>query len=100
MKRRRDAQRAKDLSAERVERLFRLAFEEYALHPERADRYVQIARRICTRTRFRMSRQFKRMVCKHCGRYLPPTERRVRLRDGIMTATCLRCGKQMRYPYR
>jgi ribonuclease P protein subunit RPR2 len=99
VKRRRDAHRAKDLSAERIDRLFRLASEEYALHPERSDRYVQIARKICTRTRLRMPRQLKRMVCKHCGRYLPPIETRVRLRDGVLTVTCLRCGKQMRYPY-
>jgi ribonuclease P protein subunit RPR2 len=99
LKRRKDAHRAKDISAERIERLFQMASDEYALHPERSDRYVEIARKICTRTRLRMPRQFKRMVCKHCGKYLPAAMRRVRLRDGVLTVTCLKCGEQMRYPY-
>jgi ribonuclease P protein subunit RPR2 len=60
---------------------------------------VQIARRISTRTRVRMPRLLKRLFCRHCGTYLSASASKVRLRDGILTTTCLACGKQMRRPY-
>jgi ribonuclease P protein subunit RPR2 len=82
-----------------MEILFELASHELPFHPERSDRYVQIARLIGTRIRIKMSSQMKKMLCKHCGSYLSASERRVRLSRGCITATCLRCGKQTRIPY-
>lgn len=100
MRRKKDAQRARELSRERMERLFQLAAEAYDVHPDRCDRYVQIARRISTRMRVRMPRHLKALFCRHCGSYLPASETRVRLREGVLTVTCLRCGRQTRRPYR
>lgn len=100
MRRKNNAVQARDIARQRTELLFELAMQEYALHPERADRYVQIARKICTRIRIRMPSRLKRLFCKHCGCYLPAAGRRVRLSNGIVTATCLRCGKQARIPYK
>lgn len=97
---RRQAQEARDLARQRMQRLFYLAHEEHSQHPDRSDRYVAIARRISTRLRVRMPRELKRLFCKHCGCYLPAPARRVRLRDGMVTVTCLRCGVVVRYPYR
>jgi ribonuclease P protein subunit RPR2 len=99
VRRRKDAFKAREISRQRIERLFSLADEEYGAHPERSDRYVGIARRICTRMRIRMLRHLKAKFCKHCGSYLLPSARRVRLKDGIITETCLRCGRQLRRPY-
>ncbi|MDD1741411.1 MAG: ribonuclease P, partial [Methanothrix sp.] len=84
----------------RMERLFLLADAAHLHNPERSDRYVQIARRISTRTRVRMPSGLKHLFCPHCGSYLAPEKVRVRLRQGILTATCLSCGKQKRRPYR
>ena len=61
---------------------------------------MQIARQISTRTRVRIPRHLKRIFCKHCGGFLFPSGARVRLRDGVLTTTCIGCGKQMRRPYR
>ncbi|VVB69841.1 Ribonuclease P protein component 4 [uncultured archaeon] len=100
MRRRKDAQKARDLALQRMERLFSLAAAAaQELHPERSDRYVQIARQISTRTRVRMPRHLKRLFCKHCGGFLSPSSARVRLHDGVLTSTCLRCEKQTRRPY-
>jgi ribonuclease P protein subunit RPR2 len=99
VRRKKDAHKARDISMQRVQRLFELATEAYSRAPQRADRYVQIARKICPRTGTRMPRHIKRQICGKCGRYLPPGATRVRLRKGILTVTCLRCGEQMRYPY-
>jgi len=99
VRRRKDGHKARDLAVQRMERLFLLAEEEHECHPERSDRYVQIARRISTRTRVRMPRHLKSLFCRRCGSYLPASAVRVRLRDGMLTATCLHCGSQVRRPY-
>ncbi|MDM7935446.1 MAG: ribonuclease P [Methanothrix sp.] len=100
MRRRRGVQQARDLALQRMERLFYLAAEEHPLHPERSDRYVEIAMRIATRIRVRMPGYLKRQFCKQCGCFLPASETRVRLRSGVLTSTCLRCGWQRRRPIR
>ncbi|HOV52562.1 MAG TPA: ribonuclease P [Methanothrix sp.] len=99
MRRRKDSHKARDLAVQRMERLFSLAAKEYETHPERSNRYVQIALKISARTRVRMPRQLKSFVCKSCGCYLSASGRRVRLREGILVTTCSSCGKQMRRPY-
>ena len=71
MRRKNNAAQAKDIARQRMEILFELASQELPFHPERSDRYVQIARMIGTRIRIRMSSQMKKMLCKHCGSYLP-----------------------------
>ena len=100
VRRRKDSHKARDLALQRMERLFVLAGAVHAAHPERSDRYVQIARKICTRTRVRMPRLLKRLFCRHCGSFLTAAATRVRLREGVLTTTCLLCGEQMRRPYR
>jgi ribonuclease P protein subunit RPR2 len=100
VRRRKDSHKARDLAVQRMERLFVLADAAHSTHPERSDRYVQIARKISTRTRVRMPRNLKRLFCRNCGCFLSPDKARVRLHQGVLTATCLSCGEQMRHPYR
>ncbi|MDD4448666.1 MAG: ribonuclease P [Methanothrix sp.] len=100
MRRRKDSHKTRDLALQRMERLFELAAATHPAHPKRSERYVQIARKICTRTRVRMPRPLKRLFCKHCGSFLAPAATRVRLREGVLITTCLLCGEQMRRPYR
>jgi len=100
VRRRKDSHKTRDLALQRMERLFVLAEEEHWNHPERSRRYVEIAKKISTRTRVRMPRPLKRLYCHHCGCYLSPEVSRVRLRDGILITTCTRCEGQMRRPYR
>ena len=92
--------RGRDLARQRIERLFVLAEEEHQQHPERSDRYVEIARRMGMRMRVRIPRRLQRRICKGCRCYLSHERARVRLRDGRVTVTCLECGEEMRYPYR
>lgn len=97
MRRRKEAYRSREIAQERIERLFQLAAEEQ--HPERSDRYVQLARAISTRMRVRMPGHLKTLICKGCRCYLPAWGYRVRLREKVLTTTCLRCGRQTRRPY-
>ncbi|MDO9098102.1 MAG: ribonuclease P protein component 4 [Candidatus Methanoperedens sp.] len=91
---------AKDMAHQRIQRLFELAGQEFKTHPDRSNRYVQLARRIGMRYRVRMPVELKRMVCKHCHAYLVQgATARTRLQGTHITTTCTVCGKQMRLPY-
>jgi ribonuclease P protein subunit RPR2 len=99
VRRRKEAYRSREIAQERIERLFQLAAEEQQMHPERSDRYVQLAWKISTRMRVRIPRHLKMLFCKGCRCYLPAWGSRVRLREKVLTITCLRCGRQTRRPY-
>ncbi|SES62500.1 ribonuclease P protein subunit Rpp21 [Methanococcoides vulcani] len=91
----------KDIATERIECLFKLAGESYSSNPHRSDRYVALARRIGMRYRIRLPSYLKRRICKGCHSFLVPgNSSRIRLHGRYMTITCLKCGKEMRYPYR
>lgn len=91
----------KDIAIERIEYLFKIAEENYSSNPHRSDRYVALARRIGMRYRVRLPSYLKRRICKGCHSFLVPSDSsRVRLHGRYMTITCLKCGKEMRYPYK
>ncbi|MCX8206733.1 MAG: ribonuclease P [Methanothrix sp.] len=97
---RRQAHLLKDIARQRMERLFELARASAEAHPERSDRYVELALRIGMRLRVRPTREMKRLFCKSCMGYLSPAQRMVRLRDGILVIRCMRCGHISRMRYR
>lgn len=90
------------IAAERIEVLFRLAEKEaFKGHLGRANRYVELGRKIGMRYNVRLPSEFKRRVCRECHAYLlPPKTARVRVRDSRVVTTCLKCGAVMRFPYR
>ena len=89
-----------DMAIQRIERLFQFADHEFDEHPDRSNRYVQLARKIGMRYNVRIPKRLKRRMCRHCYSYLVPgSNARVRLRGTYVAITCLVCEKQMRYPY-
>ena len=56
----------KKIARERIEILFEQARQEFCAHPERSNRYVDIARKIAMRQRIRIDREFRRQFCHHC----------------------------------
>ncbi|MGD9911152.1 MULTISPECIES: ribonuclease P protein component 4 [Methanothrix] len=97
---RRQAHLLKDIARQRMERLFELARANAETHPERSDRYVELALKIGMRLRVRPTREMKRMFCKSCRGFLSPAQRMVRLRDGVLVIRCMRCGHISRMRYR
>lgn len=85
------------VAKERISVLFeqaRLAFPE---HPERSNRYVEIARRIAMRQRVRIGRGLRRQYCHHCNAFLVPgRNERVRVHRGNVVITCLLCNRKTR----
>jgi ribonuclease P protein subunit RPR2 len=82
----------------RVLELFALAEREsLGHHPELADRYVTLARRIGMRYNVRLLREYRELYCRTCSTYwVEGRTVRTRLRSGRRVRTCLKCGRQRR----
>jgi len=88
----------KKIGKERISELFAQAKQAFPEHPERSNRYVELARRIAMRQRVRIDREFRRQYCHHCYAFLVPgSNMRVRVHDGNVVVTCGSCNKKMRY---
>lgn len=90
------------IALKRIRILFKLAMDSIHTDPDLAQRYIEIARKISMRTKVRIPREFRRMICRHCKRFiLPGVNSRVRIqprREPHVVVTCLLCGGHMRYP--
>ncbi len=91
----------KALAFERVERLLTLAEEAFAARPDLSDRYVRLAWKLKTRYNLRLPRSLGMKFCRKCFSFWRPgASCRVRVKSGMVTITCLRCGRIRRLPYR
>jgi len=92
----------RQIALERIRTLFRLAKETIHEDPRLAQRYVEIARKIAMRTKLRLPREYRRMICRHCKSFIfPGVNCRVRIqsrREPHVVVTCLVCGKHTRLP--
>jgi ribonuclease P protein subunit RPR2 len=88
----------KKIARERISVLFGQARDAFAAHPERSNRYVELARKIAMRQRVRIDREFRRQYCHHCYAFLVPgNNMRVRVHRGNVVVTCGSCNKKTRY---
>lgn len=86
------------IARDRVSTLFALAEEEARTgHPELADRYVGLARRIGMRYNVRLLAEYRELYCRGCSAFwVEGRTVRTRLRSGHRVRTCLRCGRERR----
>ncbi len=88
----------KKIASERIEILFDQAYRN-RFDPERASRYVSLAREIAMRQRLRMPKEYRRSFCPGCRTYFVPGKNlRVRIQHGKVIYTCGVCGLVTRYP--
>jgi ribonuclease P protein subunit Rpp21 (EC 3.1.26.5) len=89
------------VAAERIETLFDLAAAAVtADDPERARRYLRLAKRISERTRTPIPAHRKRQMCRGCDlRLIAGRTARVRVRPGRVVIRCTSCGQLHRYPF-
>ncbi|GEM_PF-613430 len=81
------------IATERIHRLFELAEEEFALHPERSRRYVELALRIAKRNNAKMPGELKKKYCKKCGAFLHRGKNaELKESGGILEVKCAECG--------
>ncbi len=90
---------ASDIAARRMSLLFGLSRKALREgRPERARRYVTLARRISQRTNTPLPRD--ETYCKRCNMPLDVGRNcRVRVMNGNVKITCLECGDIRRMPY-
>ncbi|WP_321506872.1 ribonuclease P [uncultured Methanoregula sp.] len=89
---------SKKIARERIWVLFGQARQEFHTHPERSNRYVELARKIAMRQRIRIDRDLRRQYCHHCYAYLVPGQNmRVRVHRGNVVVTCRTCNRRTRY---
>ena len=92
----------RSFARKRIDTLYHLA-EKAALQGQttRADRYVQLARRIGMRYLVRTPKEFKHLFCKHCYHFLlPGVTCQVRIQKGHKTILCHHCKRYIRIPYK
>ncbi|UCE39203.1 MAG: ribonuclease P [Thermoplasmata archaeon] len=89
-----------NIAKERIDILFDLAEKEArAYNLQRANRYVELARKIGMRYNVRVPSHFKRRYCKFCHSYLVPSvNSRVRIKYKKIVIFCENCGSYMRMP--
>jgi ribonuclease P protein subunit RPR2 len=89
-----------NIAGERIEILFNLAQKEArAKNLHRANRYVDLARKIGMRYNVRIPGNYKRRFCRHCHTYLVPGDNsRVRIRDKKIIIFCKTCNGYTRMP--
>jgi len=67
----------------------------------RADRYVEIARKIGMKHNISLDSKYKRRICKNCYSYLLPSKScKTRIKDGMIITRCLSCGYINRFEYK
>ncbi len=99
--RKRERREIEKIARERMEYLMRLADDVFLRDRERAQRYVEICRRLGMRSRVRIPRAWRWRICRGCKAFLwPGVNCRVRLRvrrQSHIVVTCFNCGHHMRY---
>ena len=100
----RTGRRTKEMVAIAKERINILMVnaETEAIHNNnsaRANRYVELSRKIGMRYNVRIDKKYSNMICRGCNTYLGTSETaRVRCQSGRMIITCKNCGRVKRFP--
>ena len=82
------------------EYFFERAEMEFITHPERSDRYVELARKLSTKYNTKIPEKWSRRYCRNCGKFLYYGHNSsVRLVDEKVNIFCGECGHVMRIPY-
>ncbi len=91
---------AKEIAMERIEILFKEAEKAFGKSPEKAKRYVELARKISTRTKTKMPKELKRKFCRKCNAYLVPGKNaKIRIKNKALIITCLECKALSKLPF-
>ncbi len=93
----------KKIAKERVEILFEEAGKAFPENKKRADRYVELARKIAMRYRIKIPKKHKKSFCGECKSYIKPganCDVELDSDEKISKWKCLECGHIKRYQYK
>jgi len=92
-----DREKTRKKAEEQIRELFSQA---ESAGGKKADRYVEIALKISTKTKTPVPRELKRRFCKKCRSYLVPGENcRIRVSRGKVICSCFNCKTITRFGY-
>jgi len=92
-------QEQKKIAKERVKILFQNAEQIFPKNSDRANRYVELARKIAMKVNLRLLKSQKRKFCSHCYTFLKTgVNARIRTRDKKLIIYCQKCKKYTRIP--
>ncbi|MFP4116528.1 MAG: ribonuclease P protein component 4 [Candidatus Aenigmatarchaeota archaeon] len=92
----------KKIARERIEILFEEAEEAFTERKDRANRYVELARKIAMRYRVKIPKELNRKFCEECHSYIKPgvnCKTQVDSDEKTVKWKCEECGYVKRYPY-
>lgn len=88
------------IAKERIEKLFSEAEAAFNEDSKLAKRYVELARKISTRTNTRIPFAMKRKFCRKCNAYLVPGKNvKIRTKNKALIITCLECNALSKLPF-
>ena len=89
-----------EIAEERMEILFNRAEMEFINHPERSNRYVELALKLSTKYNTKIPEKWSRRYCKKCKSFLSLGRNcTVRLVNSEVNIFCGECGQVMKIPY-
>ena len=90
-----------NIATERMNILFERAEMEFITHPERSNRYVELALKLSTKYNTKVPDKWKRRYCRKCKKFLYPGHNcTVRLVNSEVNIFCGECDHVMKIPYR
>ena len=90
-----------EIAIERMNILFERAEMEFITHPERSNRYVELALKLSTKYNTKVPYEWSKRYCKECKSFLKPGHNcTVRLVNSEVNIFCGECGHVMKIPYR
>ncbi len=89
-----------DIAIERMNILFKNAEKQFYKHPERSNRYVEMALKLSTKYNTKIPAKWSRRYCKKCNSFLYYGHNStVRLFNEKINIFCGECGHVMKIPY-
>lgn len=88
-----DKGKIKKIVLERMYRLIELSDQEFAKHPERSKRYVELIRKLSQKNKVPIPKEIKQKFCKKCGSFLKQGKNaKMRLTKSYRVISCQECG--------
>ncbi|MFH1591992.1 MAG: ribonuclease P protein component 4 [Candidatus Woesearchaeota archaeon] len=91
----------KKIASERIEILFKEAKKVSKQNLQLSNRYITLARKISTKLKVRIPKEYKKLFCKNCYKYfLPGKTLRTRTKNKKLIYFCYNCKHITRYPFK
>lgn len=92
----------KELALKRISKLFEEAEKQFKEHPERSNRYMELAHKLSEKYNITLPREKKKKFCPKCFTYWVPGKTvkvRADTENKRMIYKCSECGEQRTYGY-